>query len=100
MNYQIKESIVNSLIKVVESAPDIYLANNRNQPKDYLEQQFKNWLDYVNSVLDIAYEYARLYEIIMTKTKVLQLSQTMLLEQKIYAINSEILNLAKIILQY
>jgi len=103
--YQSKQMVADALVKVANSAPGSpmqvgYLPyNNRNSIS---AQEFSNWVNYVNSTLDISYNHTRLNIILQAKITVSQISSQRGLPymQLIDQINSVILNLAYSILQY
>lgn len=110
MNNERKQIIVQALIKLVQSAPkvqspvqtpvqDFYLQGIQNQ--DVSAPLFNAWIDYVNSVLDVTYEYTGLNHVLEIKMNVTLLStQNELYIQRIFKINDQILSLAQMLLQY
>lgn len=97
MDFQMKDTVVNSLIRVVENAPKIaYYSNGDITDKDFL-----TWRSYVNAVLDISYEYTKLVEFLQYKQTIENISSnnTLPFIRRVYEINDVILNLAKMLLQ-
>lgn len=104
MNYQnqSKQMAIDALIKLVESAPSIHsqvvgLPYQQSQRYDVSVQEFNNWLDYINSILDITFSYTDFDYIYIVKTRILQISfqNEITFVQRIEQIKSEILNLAR-----
>lgn len=106
MNNERKKMIVQALIKLVQTAPEVQFPISPIYPQGIQNQdvsapQFNAWIDYVNSVLDVTYEYTGLNHVLEIKMSVLQLStQNKLYMQRIYEIKDQILGLAQVILQY
>ena len=111
MNYQSKQMVARELIKVANSAPELYSRNRwygynnnstfQSQNIDISLQEFRIWRNYVDNVLDISYDYIKFDAILSTKLKVSQLSSQYGVSNtyRIGQIKSELLNLAQLILQ-
>lgn len=54
---QIKQTVVEALIKVVENAPTIISASNGNLSNSIAQSRFDIWMNYVNSILRITSRY-------------------------------------------
>lgn len=106
MNNERKQVIVQALIKLVQSAPEVQFPKSTFYPQGIQKQdvsapQFNAWIDYVNSVLDVTYEYTGLNYVLEIKVNVLKLStQNKLYIHRIYEIKDQILSFAQVILQY
>ena len=108
MNYREKNMIVDSLLKLVRSSPSKKLLSKKNgtyqtNQKDALSYQELNiWVNYVNSVLDVLYEFAPIDIILQTKIKVTTTACQEKLDyfQRAIEIERIILNLAKTIVNY
>lgn len=106
MNYQGKKMMIDSLIKLVESSPvrkkspyTQYL--HWNQIYEVTQQEYDIWINYVNGVLDVLYEYAELGIIALTKISIAKVriqnnstyyNCTLLVEQKLMNLAKELLN--------
>lgn len=103
--YQGQQMAADALVKAANSAPGSqmqvgygYLPSNNGVSA----QEFANWLNYVNSILDISYNHTRMNIIMQTKIIVSQIasqrepSYTQLIDQ----IKRLLLNLAHNIMQY
>lgn len=72
--------VINALIKVVNSAPNLYVQRNslysqqQYQVMDVSMQEYNTWIDYANEVLDISYNHIGLNAILTTKLSISQLS--------------------------
>lgn len=107
MSNQGKKMMVNSLIKLVESSParkkSPYTQYIQwNQMNEVTQQEYEIWINYVNGVLDVLYEYAELEIIALTKIKITKVAiqnnstyyhYTLLVER-------ELLDLAQNLLRY
>ena len=106
MNNERKQMIVQALIKLVQSAPEVQFQITPLYPQVIQNQDvstplFNAWLEYVSSVLDTTYKYTGLNHVMEIKKTVIQLStQNELYIQRIYKIKDQILGLAQMILQY
>ena len=106
MDYQRKQIIVQALIKLVQSSPEVrpqmsspYFSGNQNH--DILMQEFNIWLNYVNSVLEVTYDYTGLNIVLVVQMNIMRLSSQnqLLYKQRVLQINNEILGLMQAILQ-
>ena len=111
MNYHNKQMIVNELIKVVDSSPTklfpskhLYPGGNlypgQNPTYGVSTQELDIWVNYVNSVLDISYQYANFPMILSAKSTILQIygDNRMSCIERVMQIERIILNLAQSIL--
>lgn len=57
MDSQIKKTLVEALIKVVENAPTRTSAVNGNFSNSIIQSRFDIWINYVNSILQITSQY-------------------------------------------
>lgn len=106
MDYERKQIIINALIQLLQSSPDMrQLKNTSNyveyQNFDISKQEFDIWMNYVNSVIDVTYQYTALYAVLLTKKNIMSLSVQNELPymQRIKKINDEIIGLTQEILQ-
>lgn len=106
MNYERKQLIVQALIKLVQSAPDVqtrisYSYSWSGQNYNISTQEYANWVDYVYSVLDTTYGYTGLDLVYKYKMNIMQITnQGGSYLQLISQIKNEILSLAQEILQF
>lgn len=107
MDYQRKQIIVEALIKVVQSSPEMQLQINssvffENQGPDISMQEFNIWINYVNSVLKITFDYTGLNCVLVAQMNIMRLASQNELpyRQRVFQIKNEILGLTQEILQY
>lgn len=107
MDYQRKQIIVEALIKLVQSSPEMQLQINsscffENQSPDISMQEFNIWINYVNSVLKITFDYTGLNSVLVAQMNIMRLvSQNELpYRQRVFQIKNAILSLTQEILQY
>lgn len=107
MNNQSKQMVMDALFKVINSAPALYSQKNYLYPQTYQTydvsmQEFKTWVNYVNQILDISYNYLGLNIIMSTKMMISQLVSQYEVSniQRIDQIKQELIKLTQAILQY
>ena len=107
INYQNKQFVIDTLIKLADSSPvkktypnNIY-GTSRNR-YDISQQELNIWIDYINSVLDILSGYINQAEISLIKTQIRNIVAQNGLTYAMYALNieRELLNFAQNILRY
>lgn len=101
MDYQIKETVVKALIKLVESAPKLQPRQGVSQINDITPQEFWTWHNYIKSVFKISYDYTGLIDFLQEEVQIMQLASNSSASfiQRVYSINDVILNLSRKILQ-
>ena len=107
MNNQSKQMVMDALFKVINSAPALYSQRNYLYPPTYQTndvstQEFNTWVNYVNQILDISYDYVGLNIIMSTKMMINQLVSRYGVSniQRIDQIKQELIKLTQAILQY
>lgn len=107
MNNQSKKMVMDALFKVINSAPALYSQRNYLYPQTYQTndvstQEFNTWVNYVNQILDISYDYVGLNIIMSTKMMISQLVSQYGVSniQRIDQIKQELIKLTQAILQY
>lgn len=99
MDQKIKKTIIDALMKVVDSAPT---RNNWFSQQDVTEDSFNSWMNYVNSVFQITSQYLNtnslfaIYSSIQTiamQTNMDYVSKTNAICQRILDFARSILNL-------
>lgn len=107
MNNQSKQMVMDALFKVINSAPALYSQRNylypqTHQTNDVSTQEFNTWVNYVNQILDISYNYVSLNIIMSTKMMISQLVSQYEVSniQRIDQIKQELIKLTQAILQY
>lgn len=107
MDYQRKQIIVQALIKLVQSSPEVqpqisspYFLGDPNH--DILMQEFNIWINYVNDVLKVTYDYTGLETVLVVQMNIMRFSSQneLLYKQRVFQIKNEILGLTQTILQY
>lgn len=107
MNYKGKKMMIDSLTKLVESSP----ARKKSPYTPYIQwnqmlgvtqQEYDTWINYVNGVLDILYDYAGLEIIALTKIKIakIPIQNNSTYYQYAFLVERELLDLAQNILSY
>lgn len=109
MEFKNKHMVVDALIKVVDASPvqskstTVYSDYN-NYPQRYniSMQEFSVWMNYVNSVLNVAYQYTGIPLILTTQQEILAVSNNYQASfaERTLQIERIILNLAQTILHY
>ena len=99
MDYRMKQSIFNALKKLIESAPKV---NPNIGATDITMQELKIWIDYINSVMDISYNFTKGQDFLWHKTLVERAASNnnKTYIQRVYEINDIILDLARSVMQY
>lgn len=110
MELKNKHMVVDALIKVVDASPIPryklptynYAYTSGQQSYNISIQEFGVWLNYVNSVLNISYQYTGLALVLATQKEVLNISNNSQLSiaERTLQIEHIILNLAQTILHY
>lgn len=77
MNRQGIKMATEAICRVINSAPKIsmYTYNPNYTSNDITLQQFNNWLNYLNSILDIAYQNLEIYDFLTVKNNIYQIVQ-------------------------
>lgn len=73
VNKYIKQSVVDALFKVINSAPSLQY-NYYGTQVDVSQQEFEIWMNYAIQTLDISFNYTGIYTILSTKNIVFQLA--------------------------
>lgn len=101
-----------AICRVINSAPktSTYPYNLNYTNNDITPQQFNNWLNYLNSILEIAYQNLGLYDFFTVKTNIYQIVQQfynnlntqyqMTYLQLVNQINDVLFRFVQILLQY
>lgn len=106
MHYQSKQLVINSIYKVINSAPNQYAqygyGYNAQPANNISHQVFITWVNYVYQILDISYDYTKFDLIILTKSRIYQIANQSGIPYiyLVSQINNELLNLIQIISQY
>ncbi len=102
------QTAVNAIYKVFDSAPQLsfnidylYYLHNQSPRNDISKEEFNTWINYVNQILDITYNYIGQNCILYTKTLIYQIANTqnILYVERVNRIKSELLNLTREILK-
>ena len=105
-NYEKKQFVVDTLLTLVNSSPakNFYSTNyNGNSIKkfDISQQELNNWINYINSVLNIISDFIYQGEISLIKGQIIRItSENETNIMRALNIERELLNMAKRILQY
>lgn len=77
MNRQGIQMAIDAIYRVINSAPSPYATNyySNNADCDILPQQFDNWENYLNNILDISYQNLGLDIFFTAKYRISQLIQ-------------------------
>ncbi|MDE7220530.1 MAG: hypothetical protein K2O45_13075 [Oscillospiraceae bacterium] len=107
MNYQNKQFVIDTLMKLADSSPvkktypsSIY--NSARNSYDISQHELDIWVNYVNSVLDILSSYINQTELSLIKLQIRNIASQNELTSAMRALNieRELLNLAQNILRY
>lgn len=107
INYQKKQLVIDTLIKLADSSPakNFYSTNyygNSIKKYDISQQELNNWINYIDSVLNILSDFTNQREVSLTKEQIriiaFQNGSTNVM--RALNIERELLNLTQRILQY
>lgn len=109
MNYQNKQFVIDTLMKLADSSPikktypnNFYGHGSARNSYDISQQELNIWMNYVNSVLDILSTYLSPTELTSVKVQIGNIASQYELTPAMQALNieRELLNFAQNILRY
>lgn len=105
INFQSKQFVIDTLIKLADSSPvkKSYLSNNYGRNSyDISQQELDIWINYIDSVLDILSGYINPVEISSIKGRIRNITYQTELTCAMRALNieRELLNMAQNVLRY